>query len=307
MALLLKGNRYTTHTFSRNLHYNMMFFFDEGLVEKGFYTHIQDPYTVGTTNLAKLIATTDANVYDFPFDRLVWQTGITTSFGTTISGVRNVKVYNSANVEQLDIDINNATYSDWFWVDYHNGQLIFNDASASGDIPTVLTNTYGAGWYLKTDYYAKQVYVAYQNDKGIVSMLDYITTTWDSDLNLSTSDYKFPILVGGLNDNTTVPYEIGGTKSMDVNYKAILLSDTQEMRDMVCDMISMQKEVMPPSRIWGDMYDSDGKIQYSSLQGYMAGCSTWYDFRIEDLRAVRFGENIYAAEFDINILVIGVN
>jgi len=281
---LLQGIRNTNYIYSRNLHHGLMFWLDEGLVEQGFYVDVRRPHYAGQTDLSILTATDASQEYKFAYDRLIWQTSVFATFQTLtrISGV-----YIGSDFYAND----GASYT----IDYHNGYINF---SSFVDVDDTVT----------ADYYAKQVYVAYQNDDAITAMIDYISANWDTDLNIETLDYKLPILVGGFTNRSVEGYELGGTKEYVLDYRLILFSDSQEIRDSVSDIIMKQEGVAPPTRIWVDMYDDNGILLYNTTDEYLTACDGWRAFWVENINELRFERmGVWVSEFSLDVRVVGTN
>ena len=197
---LLVGQSDLSYTLSTNLHYNMMFWLDEGLVEYGLFSTIQSQYQ-STSDLRTLTKEDDA-VYKFAVPRLVWQTGIQTQNGIA---QRFSGIYVEGNYY--------ANETSNYYVDYHNGYLYFQHNIWSdiethyGNTPTIACSSYDTKIY----------YTVYNNEDNIRKAVNYITDDWEN-ASFDRFDIQNPIICGGWSDANLRPYEMGGTKLTAVTY-----------------------------------------------------------------------------------------
>ncbi len=286
---LLTGNRSLDKTVSKNIHYNMMFWLDEGLVEKGFWVNITSDFYMGNTNLYE-VKQLDTNVYKFAYDRLIWETSVPSVFGnaTRFSGVY-VNGYPYANISSNYI------------TDYHQGTITFNSSVWNG-----IVSSYGASPTITASYHAKQVYVNYDNNDLLKSQMGYIIQNYDKTINFEELPIKLPMIAGTLDSQKIFPYEIGGTRYIRVGYSLLVITDNQESRDQIADMILQQQDMRLPSRVWKPLYNEDNCLQYDTIDQYINDCDEWRATYIERIDEKRYGNGPYFADYNIALKVIGV-
>ena len=286
MLFAFTGN--IEYTLSQNLHTNFMFWLDEGLVEAGFWQRIDGMYN-STSDLRALEKQEDG-IYKFPLPRLIWQTGVSTLAGQVerLSGI-----YVDGNFYSND--------SSNYTIDYHNGFLLFNDSAWQnivnlyGNSPTILVSSYDA----------KSVYVVYNNTHDIYATLGKITKDWET-ASLEEFGYMTPICIGGIKRSTVQPYELGGTRETYLEYGLLVLSNNQDDADKISDILVRQKDVEPPSIQWSGLYNDDGTLMFTDTYDVYSKSKPWRRWWIEDIEGIRFGDKIFATEFNIAIHLLGV-
>ena len=286
--MLLVGSSTLDYTLSANLHHNIMFWLDEGLVEAGFYNNIQGYYN--SSSDLRVLSQYDNSTYQFGVERLIWQSGVSTVNGdiSRFSGL-----YVEGNYYPND--------SSYYNVDYHNGLVTFNDSTWN-----TIISTYGSSPAVTvSSYYAKSFYVVYNNDSTIYNTIGLISNDWGAG-TLDHYGFSNPIICGGIKATTLEPYEMGGTKLTKLNYSILVLTQDAYTRDRVADLITKQKYAMPPSFIWSGLYDGNGYLLYDTTYQVIDRATRWRKWWFDDIRAVIFEDKIYAAEFDIDISIIGI-
>ena len=286
---LLKGQNTIDYTISTNLHYNFMFWLDEGLVECGLFSTIQSAYN-SSSDLRELTKTREG-VYKFALPRLIWQTGVQTPNGiaSRFSGI---------TVDGQFYPNISSNYA----VDYHNGYLYFTDSTWSnivnqyGNNPTVYCSSYDV----------KNYYVVYSNNDTVRQAVNYISKDWIN-ATFDKFDIKSPIICGGWYDTNIQPYELGGTRLTAATYNLLVISPTAQQRDLVTDIIMRQKDVMPPSIIWSSLYDDNANILYNTTEEFLNNSQRWRKWWIDEIHAVRMEHRIYITEFSIDIKIIGIS
>jgi len=284
------GNRYEDYTYSTNLQRGIMFWLDEGLVEQGFWFSSTIPSYAGDRDLSILVPTTIEGQYDFSHKALVWQTGVTTSFGVASKP--------SGIYIDGDFSVNDDSV---YHIDYHNGRVNFTTAGWAS-----VVRTYGADPTITADYHAKTFKVFYDTNNSVKAYLSYISDRWLSSTIIEEKEYKFPIIVSNFRNQRVKPYEMGGTRYLDMNYNIFVATDSKEQRDEVADILIKQEDIKIPSRVWKDMYNTDGQILYSSTSGYIGDCTAWKPVWINKIEEKRFQQSLYFAEFLVNLTLVGI-
>lgn len=285
---LMVGNRSFDKTTSKNIHYTVMFWLDEGLLEKGFYVNITSDYYMGNKNFHNL-QQVENNVYEFPLQKLVWQSSLNTDFG-------QISRFSGLYVEGNYYANTTSNYI----TDYHSGHVTFSDSVWNN-----ITNLYGSSPSVAANYCAKEIYVNYDNNDVLKAQMSYIINNYDKDINFEELPIKLPMIAGTLNSQKLFPYEIGGTRYIRTGYSILVVTDTQEMRDQIGDLILKQKDVRLPSRNWKPLYNESNVLQYDTTDQYINDCSLWREIYIEDIDEKRYGNGPYFADYDVVINIVG--
>lgn len=285
--MLLNTVNNVSYIYGRNLHYNLMFVIDEGLVQMGYFNRVQ---YAGLSGDPRILEMESEGIYRFAYPRLIWQSSIDTLQGTAYR-------FSGLYVEG-DFYVNNTNN---YIVDYHNGYVYFNSSvwnnivSTYGNNPTVSCSSYDV----------KQYYVVYENTKEIAASLNSLIERWTEEGSI---DFKIPIpaIIGGVRERTVQPYEIGGTKITEMRYNLLVLSNSAEYRDRISDVIVSQKDMMFPSIVWSGLYNSSGILMYNTIDEVYNSNDRWRKWWIEDVSERVIDGKLYISEFDLLINIIGI-